>query len=72
MNYSRFFALVLSGFILFAGINAQSSGGLNLIVKDSNGAVIPGASLVVTGKNGFVRNAATDAAGESRFDGDGG
>ncbi len=69
MKYSRFFALFLSVLILFAGINAQTSGSLNLIVKDSNGAVIPGASLVVTGQNGFKRNAATDQAGMSSFEG---
>ena len=69
MKYSRFFALFLSVLIFFAGVNAQTSGSLNLVVKDSNGELIPGASLLVTGKNGFVRNAATDAVGISRFEG---
>jgi outer membrane receptor protein involved in Fe transport len=68
MKYSRFFALSLSVLILFAGINAQTSGSLNLVVKDVNGAMIPGATLVVTGQNGFIRNFATDAAGIARFE----
>jgi outer membrane receptor protein involved in Fe transport len=39
-----------------------------LVVKDANGALIPGASLLVTGQNGFVRNAVTDAAGTGHFE----
>lgn len=69
MSSERLISIFLSVFILCAGINAQTSGSLNLVVKDVNGAVIPGASLVVTGQNGFMRNSATDAAGMSRFEG---
>lgn len=68
MKYYRFFAICLSVLILFAALRAQTSESLTLVVKDANGALIPGASLVVISQNGFARNAVTDAAGTGHFE----
>src|SRR3954471_8955949 len=48
---------------------AQSSRTLDIVIKDTNGAVVAGASLAVTGKTGAVHNAVTDAEGKAHLDG---
>ncbi len=54
--------------LVFGTINAQSPESLTVVVVDSNGAVVPNASVEVAVASGTVRNAVTDVTGKAKFD----
>jgi outer membrane receptor protein involved in Fe transport len=65
----RFFVLlsIVAVFMLSIGLQAQeTTGGLQGVVKDANGAVVPKASVDLTGAAGS-RSIATDGTGYYRF-----
>ncbi len=70
MNNLRFVALFLLTFAFAAGVSSQTpkGAGLNVTVKDANGAIVSGAALTVTGRHGAARNGVVDAAGTASFD----
>jgi outer membrane receptor protein involved in Fe transport len=64
-------AIFFSLFVFAVGVDAQvlkTSSALNVTVKDTNGAIVPGAALTVTGRSGAVRNAVIDSTGTAKFD----
>src|SRR2546423_788405 len=79
MNFSKpgvryaniFFTAVISLVFILSSwtvIAAQSAPPpLDIVIKDANGAVVAGANLTITGKNGIVRTAATDRTGSGHF-----
>lgn len=71
MIISRFFALILTFFLFSAGLSAQQSAratSLSVEINDTNGAVISGASLTLTGPKGSERNSVTDLTGKYSFE----
>ncbi|MBK8464399.1 MAG: TonB-dependent receptor [Chloracidobacterium sp.] len=71
MFSSRFFALILTVVLFSAGLSAQQSASgtsLSIEVKDTNGAVVSGASLTLTGPKGAARNSVTDLTGKFSFE----
>jgi hemoglobin/transferrin/lactoferrin receptor protein len=71
MANSRLLVIFLCMLILVSGINAQSTSvqtGLNVTVKDSNGAVIPGAAVSVTSNGQLLRRLVTGENGTAVID----
>jgi hypothetical protein len=69
---ARFFALLTMAVLVFVTIGLQAqetTGGLQGTVKDANAAVIPGASVELSGSSlvGGAKKLATDSAGYYRF-----
>ena len=67
LRISSFFVLFAAIF-LFA-ITGLAQRGLTIVVKDSNGAIVPGAEVTISGKSILYRTRETDIAGNVNFDG---
>ena len=67
LGTSTFF-FVLAAVFLFA-INGLAQSGLTIVVKDPNGAVVPGAEVTISGKSVLSRARQTDPSGNVNFDG---
>src|SRR5436190_10461638 len=64
---ARLFALVLAGLLLTTGVFAQTSiGTVEGTVKDEQGAILPGATVTLTGPRG-AQTTTTDDKGQFRF-----
>ncbi len=61
------FFFLLSIFLLSQAISAQSLGTINGVVIDPVGAVVPNATLILTGANEFKREIKSDGKGEYTF-----
>ena len=73
MFRSCVFIFTIVFFVSVAGVVAQLSNisqetGVTISVKDTNGAVIPGATVIVTLKGQHIRNAETGTDGTVRID----
>src|SRR5688572_11225825 len=67
LGTSTFF-FALAAVFLFA-INGLAQSGLTIVVKDPNGAVVPGAEVTISGKSVLSRARQTDPSGNVNFDG---
>ena len=64
---ARLFALVLAGFLVTTTLHAQTSvGTIEGTVKDEQGAILPGATVTLTGPRG-AQTITTDDKGQYRF-----
>jgi hemoglobin/transferrin/lactoferrin receptor protein len=62
------FVVLFAAIFLFA-ITGLAQSGLTIIVKDPNGAVVPGAEVTISGKGVLSRARQTDRSGNADFDG---
>lgn len=71
MKYTSIFSAVIFIFIFLVLSHivtvAQAPAPLNIVVKDTSGAVVPGATVYITVGSETVRNAVTDIAGNAKF-----